>query len=58
MVVWPLASYLPLTGNWRLELPGSQFIEGAEAAVEIGDAQAALAKEPAQMLFGGALPLI
>jgi hypothetical protein len=31
----PLASYLRLTGKRRLELPGSEVIEGAEAAAEL-----------------------
>src|SRR5258708_17715549 len=46
-----------LAGKWRNELPGSQFIEGAEAAGELVGAQAAVAVERTYKLDGVAVGL-
>src|SRR6266851_10021476 len=47
-----------LAGKWGDELAGGELIQGAEAAGEFGVAQAALAVERSEKLFGGALPLL
>jgi len=39
----------------RGELAGSEGVEGAEAGVEFGDGEAALAVEPAEKIGGGTL---
>ncbi len=46
-------SRVSLSGKWRDELAGGEVIEGAEAAAEFGVAQAAVAVQSAQRLFGG-----
>jgi len=48
---------LALTRKWRNELPGGQFIEGAEAAGEVVGTQAPLAVERAYKLDGVAVCL-
>jgi hypothetical protein len=50
-------SVLSLDGSGGNELAGGQIIEGAEAAGELIVAQAVLAIERSQKLFGGAFPL-
>jgi hypothetical protein len=44
-------------GERRKQLAGGQLIQGAEAAAKLGSAQTALAVEPPQKLFGGAVRL-
>jgi hypothetical protein len=56
--VLPSANTLAPSRKWRDELAGGEVIEGAEAAGELVGAQAAVAVEPAEKLFGGALGLI
>jgi len=51
--VLPSAGDLTLTGKWRDELAGGQIIQGAEAATQLGVAQAVLAIERSEKLFGG-----
>ena len=51
-------SVLSLAGKRGPEFSGGQIIQGAEAAAQLGVAQAALAEEHAQMLFGRALPFL
>src|SRR5437899_1729828 len=46
---------MSLTRKWRNELAGGQIIEGAEAAAQLGVAQAPLAVQPAYMAGGRAL---
>jgi hypothetical protein len=48
-----MAGYLRLTGKWRLELPGGEFIQRAEPPAKFGRTQAALPVQPAQKFFGG-----
>jgi len=42
-----------LARKQRNELAGGEIVEGAEAAGELVKAQAAVAVEPAEKLFGG-----
>ena len=49
----PLRLILGKRGLWA-EFPGGEVVERAEAAGELGVGQAALAKEPAEMVRGGA----
>ena len=51
-------SVLSLDGSGRDELARGQLIQGAEAPSQLGSAQTALAVEPPQKLFGGAVRLL
>jgi len=57
-VVLPSANHPGSKQEVADELAGGEVIEGAEAAGELVGAQAAVAVEPAEKLFVGALGLI
>src|SRR5229473_6697856 len=49
---------LALTREWRNELAGGEIVQGAEAAAQLGVAQAPFAVEPAQKLLGRPPPFL
>jgi len=49
---------LDLSRKWRNELAGGEIVQGAEAATQLGVAQAPLAVERAYMLLGRALSFL